>query len=116
MEHVNKENVFILLLIKFRCHNFVSCTLIKALPLANPQHICNYQINELYSLYFKNRDRETVGEGGSIILEWEFDMEFFEILRDTFAKGESGEDITLNELVEELKEKLSGIIEESDGL
>ena len=49
-------------------------------------------------------------------MEWEFDMEFFEILRDTFAKGESGEDITLNELVEELKEKLSGIIEESDGL
>ncbi|WP_269800043.1 hypothetical protein [Bacillus sp. mrc49] len=43
-------------------------------------------------------------------------MEFFEILRDTFAKGESGEDITLNELVEELKEKLSGIIEESDRL
>ncbi|MGE6375496.1 hypothetical protein [Peribacillus muralis] len=43
-------------------------------------------------------------------------MEFFEILKDTFAKGESGEDITLNELVEELKEKLSGIIEESDHL
>ncbi|WP_285765458.1 hypothetical protein [Peribacillus sp. SI8-4] len=41
-------------------------------------------------------------------------MEFFEILKDTFAKGESGEDITLSELVDELKEKLSIIIEESD--
>ncbi|MGG4155684.1 hypothetical protein [Peribacillus muralis] len=43
-------------------------------------------------------------------------MEFFEILKDTFAKGESGEDITLTGLVEELKEKLSAIIEESDRL
>ncbi|WP_458354824.1 hypothetical protein [Peribacillus frigoritolerans] len=43
-------------------------------------------------------------------------MDFFDILKDTFAKGESGQDITVNELVEEIKEKLSGIIEEPDSI
>lgn len=38
-------------------------------------------------------------------------MDFFDILIDTFAKGESGQDVTLNELVGELKEKLSDIWE-----
>lgn len=46
------------------------------------------------------------------ILEWKFRMDFFDILKDTFAKGESGQDVTVNELVEEIKEKLSGIIEQ----
>ncbi|MDM5221862.1 hypothetical protein QUF86_14165 [Peribacillus sp. NJ11] len=41
-------------------------------------------------------------------------MDFFDILRDTFAKGESGQDVTVNELVDELKEKLGGIMEEPD--
>ncbi|MGG4155691.1 hypothetical protein [Peribacillus muralis] len=41
-------------------------------------------------------------------------MEFLEILKDTYAKGESGEDITITELVEELKGKLSAIIEEPE--
>ncbi|WP_260320309.1 MULTISPECIES: hypothetical protein [Peribacillus] len=41
-------------------------------------------------------------------------MEFLEILKDTYAKGEFGEDITITELVEELKGKLSAIIEDSD--
>lgn len=43
-------------------------------------------------------------------------MDFFDILKDTFAKGESGQDVTLNELVEEIKEKLSGIIEQPDSI
>ncbi len=50
------------------------------------------------------------------MLEWKFQMDFFDILKDTFAKGESGQDITVNELVEEIKEKLSGIIEEPDSI
>ncbi|WP_285289451.1 MULTISPECIES: hypothetical protein [unclassified Bacillus (in: firmicutes)] len=41
-------------------------------------------------------------------------MDFFDILKDTFTKGESGQDVTVNEFVEELKEKLSGIMEETD--
>lgn len=41
-------------------------------------------------------------------------MEFLEILKDTYAKGEFSEDITITELVEELKGKLSAIIEDSD--
>ncbi|MFS0765085.1 hypothetical protein [Peribacillus phoenicis] len=41
-------------------------------------------------------------------------MDFFDILKDTFTKGETGQDVTVNELVEELKEKLGGIIEEPD--
>lgn len=43
-------------------------------------------------------------------------MDFFDILKDTFVKGESGQDVTVNELVEEIKEKLSGIIEEPDSI
>lgn len=43
-------------------------------------------------------------------------MDFFDILKDTFAKGESGQDVTVNELVEEIKEKLSGIMEEPDSI
>ncbi|WP_269085296.1 hypothetical protein [Peribacillus muralis] len=43
-------------------------------------------------------------------------MKFFEILKYSFVKGESDQDVTVSELVEELKEKLSGIIEESDSL
>lgn len=50
------------------------------------------------------------------ILEWKFRMDFFDILKDTFAKGESGQDVTVNELVEEIKEKLSGIIKEPDSI
>ncbi|WP_194295694.1 hypothetical protein [Peribacillus simplex] len=45
-----------------------------------------------------------------------FLMDFFDILKDTFAKGESGQDVTVNELVEEIKEKLSGIIEHPDSI
>lgn len=41
---------------------------------------------------------------------------FFDILKDTFAKGEFGQDVTVNELVEEIKEKLSGIIEQPDSI
>jgi hypothetical protein len=48
------------------------------------------------------------------MLEWKSQMDFFDILKDTFAKGESGQDITVNEIVEEIKEKLSGIMEEPD--
>ncbi|MFJ7637335.1 hypothetical protein [Peribacillus sp. NPDC097225] len=40
-------------------------------------------------------------------------MDFYEILKDTFAKGESERDITVSEVVEELKVKLSVIMEES---
>ncbi|MFJ7847263.1 hypothetical protein ACIQZM_07585 [Peribacillus sp. NPDC097206] len=40
-------------------------------------------------------------------------MDFYEILIDTFAKGESQQDITVSEVVEELKVKLSIIMEES---
>ncbi|MDV7764434.1 hypothetical protein N9I19_07465 [Peribacillus sp. CSMR9] len=43
-------------------------------------------------------------------------MDFFDILKDTFAKGESGQDVTVNELVDEIKEKLSGIMEEPDSI
>ncbi|MEA3573911.1 hypothetical protein [Peribacillus frigoritolerans] len=43
-------------------------------------------------------------------------MDFFDILKDTFVKGESGQDVTVNELVEEIKEKLSGIIEQPDSI
>ncbi|MFF2856006.1 hypothetical protein [Peribacillus sp. NPDC058002] len=48
------------------------------------------------------------------MVEWKFEMDFFDILKDTFAKGESGQDVTVNEMVEEIKEKLSGIIEEPE--
>ncbi|WP_339200371.1 hypothetical protein [Peribacillus sp. FSL P2-0133] len=48
------------------------------------------------------------------MVEWKFQMDFYDILKDTFAKGESGQDVTVNELVEEIKEKLSGIIEEPE--
>ncbi|WP_286184430.1 hypothetical protein [Bacillus sp. SD075] len=41
-------------------------------------------------------------------------MDFFDILKDTFAKGESGQDVTVNELVEEIKEKLSVIMEQPE--
>ncbi|MCK1981950.1 MULTISPECIES: hypothetical protein [Peribacillus] len=47
-------------------------------------------------------------------MEWKFQMDFFDILKDSFVKGESGQDVTVNELVEELKEKISGIMEEPD--
>ena len=50
------------------------------------------------------------------ILEWKFVMDFFDILKDTFAKGESGQEVTVNEFVEEIKEKLSGIIEQPDSI
>ena len=43
-------------------------------------------------------------------------MDFFDILKDTFAKGESGQEVTVNELVEDIKEKLSGIIEQPDSI
>ncbi|MGG4197551.1 hypothetical protein [Peribacillus frigoritolerans] len=43
-------------------------------------------------------------------------MDFFDILKDTFAKGEFGQDVTVNELVEEIKEKLSGIIEQPESI
>ncbi len=50
------------------------------------------------------------------MVEWKFQMDFFDILKDTFAKGESGQDVTVNELVEDIKEKLSGIIERPDSI
>ncbi|WP_285765453.1 hypothetical protein [Peribacillus sp. SI8-4] len=43
-------------------------------------------------------------------------MEFFKVLKDTRAKGEFGEEMTITELVGELNDKLSKIIEESDGV
>ncbi|MGE7605412.1 hypothetical protein ACQKML_02280 [Peribacillus frigoritolerans] len=43
-------------------------------------------------------------------------MDFFDILKDTFTKGESVQDVTVNELVEEIKEKLRGIIEQPDSI
>ena len=89
--------------------------MINEFPLANSYYICDYQINELYSLFLKNG----LGQQKwwlNYILEWKFLMDFFDILKDTFAKGESGQDVTVNELVEEIKEKLSGIIEELDSI
>ncbi|WP_347939955.1 hypothetical protein AAEY33_19180 [Peribacillus simplex] len=50
------------------------------------------------------------------MMEWKFQMDFYDILKDTFAKGESGQDVTVNELVDEIKEKLSGIIEQHDSI
>ncbi|MFI8493472.1 hypothetical protein ACIGC1_11235 [Peribacillus butanolivorans] len=41
-------------------------------------------------------------------------MNFIDILIDTYTKGEFQQDVTVNDLVEDLKEKLSGIIEEHD--
>ncbi|MGE7764388.1 hypothetical protein [Peribacillus sp. NPDC096540] len=43
-------------------------------------------------------------------------MSFIDILIDTYTKGEFQQDVTVNELVEDLKEKLSGIIEEHDSI
>ena len=40
-------------------------------------------------------------------------MDFNDVLKDTFTKGESQQDITVSEVVEELKVKLSVIMEES---
>lgn len=40
-------------------------------------------------------------------------MEFYDILKDVFAKVETEQDITVNEVVEELKVKLSVIMEGS---
>lgn len=50
------------------------------------------------------------------MLEWKFRMDFFDILKDTFTKGEYEQNVTVNELVEEIKEKLSVIIEEPDSI
>ncbi|MFD4931150.1 hypothetical protein ACFWMS_19920 [Peribacillus butanolivorans] len=41
-------------------------------------------------------------------------MDFIDILIDTYTKGEFQQDVTVNDLVEDLKEKLSGIIKEHD--
>ncbi|WP_269083743.1 hypothetical protein [Peribacillus butanolivorans] len=41
-------------------------------------------------------------------------MTFIDILIDTYTKGEFQQGVTVNELVEDLKEKLSSIIEEDD--
>ena len=38
-------------------------------------------------------------------------MDFNDVLKDTFTKGESQQDITVNEIVEELKVMLSVIME-----
>lgn len=40
-------------------------------------------------------------------------MDFYDVLKDTFTKGESQQDITVSEVVEELKVKLGIIMEES---
>lgn len=46
-------------------------------------------------------------------MELIFQMDFYDVLKDTFTKGESQQDITVSEVVEELKVKLSVIMEES---
>lgn len=46
-----------------------------------------------------------------LYLELIFQMDFYDILKDTFTKGQSQQDITVSEVVEELKVKLSVLME-----
>ncbi|MFD6440592.1 hypothetical protein ACFWDG_12410 [Peribacillus sp. NPDC060186] len=78
-----------------------------------PIQILYVIINEKsYIPYF--RKIGLVQLSGSIHIGVDILMNFIDILLDTYTKGEFQQDVTVNELVEDLKEKLSDIIEEHD--